>query len=125
MALITMLVAIMIGMSLFTMILYVIFSQVTVRKLRNNPQTKHALGTEFVSGWDVINVAQALAFPRSWSNKLENTRLSFIHAKASFLLENTGVLDRVLGIIFYWFMTVTGIFGIVIVILNFFCVFAK
>ena len=48
-----------------TCILYVLFGQITVRKLRNNPKTKDALGLEYASGWDIINVAQALAFPRS------------------------------------------------------------
>jgi len=44
-------------------ILYVVFGQVTVRKLIKNPETKHELGVEFVSGWDIVNVAQALSIP--------------------------------------------------------------
>jgi len=55
-----------VGICMFlTAILYVIFGQVTVKKLRKNPKTKDALGLEYVSGWDIINVAQALAIPRS------------------------------------------------------------
>ena len=50
---------------LIACLLYVVFGQVTVRRLRKNPKTKDALGLEFVSGWDIINVAQALAFPSS------------------------------------------------------------
>lgn len=46
-------------------ILYVAFGQITVRKLRKNPKTKDALGLEYASGWDIINVAQVFAFPRS------------------------------------------------------------
>jgi len=45
-------------------ILFVIFGQVTVRKLRNNPETRHELGMEFASGWDITNVAQALSLPK-------------------------------------------------------------
>ena len=44
-------------------ILYVIFGQVTVQKLRKNPETRDKLGFEFVSGWDIIKVAQALSLP--------------------------------------------------------------
>jgi len=40
-------------------ILFIIFGQVTVRKLRKNPETKHELGIEFASGWDIFNVASA------------------------------------------------------------------
>jgi len=37
--------------------LFVLFGQITVRKLRKNPATKNELGVEFLSGWDIINVA--------------------------------------------------------------------
>jgi len=118
-ALITIFVGIMIGMSLLTMILYIFFAQITVKKLRKNSKTRDFLGVEYVSGWDIINVAQALAFPLSWSLKIENSKLSFMHAKASLLLENTNIFDRILGCVFYWFMILTGLFGITIVILNY------
>jgi hypothetical protein len=52
--------------TILTGIMFVLFGQITVRKLRKNPKTRNALGLEYVSGWDVINAAQALAFPRSW-----------------------------------------------------------
>ncbi len=45
-------------------ILFVIFGLVTVRKLRKNPETKHALGIEFASGWDILNVAGALSLSK-------------------------------------------------------------
>ena len=99
-------------------ILYVIFGQVTVRKLRKNPNTKEALGLEYVSGWDIINVAQALALPRSWSKKLEGSRLSFMYANTKVLLENTTGLDRFLGAAFYWIMMFSGLSGALLVILN-------
>jgi len=66
-----------VGFCMFlTAIFYVAFGQVTVKKLRKNPKTKDILGLEYVSGWNIINVAQALAIPRSWSRKLEKSPLS-------------------------------------------------
>jgi hypothetical protein len=103
---------------LFSLILYVVFGQVTVRKLRKNPDTKNVLGVEFASGWDIINVAQALAIPRSWAKKLESSPLSSLYAKSEFLLKNTTRFDRILAVIFYWFFTVSGISMIVLVALN-------
>lgn len=43
--------------------------------LNNNAQagknlaTKDNLGIEFMGGWDIFNVAQALSLPRSWRKK--------------------------------------------------------
>ena len=103
---------------LIACLLYVIFGQVTVRRLRKNPKTKEALGLEFVSGWDIINVAQALAFPASWSRKLEESRISFLYANAKMLRENTTRLDRFLGSMFYWTMMLSGLSGALLVLLN-------
>ena len=108
-----------------TCILYVLFGQITVRKLRKNPKTRDELGLEYVSGWDIINVAQALAFPHSWSNKLKKSRLSFMHANAKVLLENTNALDRFLGIFFYWIMMFSGLSGAFLVLLNSLGIFAE
>lgn len=100
-------------------ILYVIFGQVTVRKLRKNPKTKGELGLEYASGWHIINVAQALAIPRSWSRKLERSPLSSIHANSQVLFENTSKFDRLLGAIFYWLLMLSGLSGALLVLLNF------
>src|SRR5690606_3072570 len=96
---------------LFTCILYVLFGQVTVRKLRKNPKTKEALGFEYVSGWDIINAAQALALPKFWMRKLEKTTLSTLYAKSEILFANTTRFDRVLGAAFYWLLMVSGLGG--------------
>ena len=101
-----------------TCILYVVFGQVTVRKLRKNPKTKGALGTEFVSGWDIINVAQTLAIPRSWSKKFENSPLAYMYTNSDLLFEHVNKFDRILGAVFYWVLTVSGLVGILLVILN-------
>lgn len=111
MELITIIVGVLICMAFVTMVLFVLFGQVTVRKLRKNPSTKDELGVEFMSGWDIINVAQALAFPKSWSRKLERSPLSSLHAKASLLMDHTNRFDRLLGAVFYWFLMATGLSG--------------
>lgn len=105
------------------MIFYVLFGQVTVRKLRKNPETKNALGIEFASGWDILNVAGALALPRWLNRKLRNTQLSYLYANAKILEKNTTRLDRILAIIFYTLYVYTGLSLIILVVLDYFGVF--
>lgn len=104
-------------------ILYVVFGQITVRKLRKNPKTKDALGVEFASGWDIINVAQAFSLPRSWTKKIEDSKYSFMYANATVLYENTTRFDHILGCIFYWLLTISGLSGILLVLLDNFGIF--
>lgn len=110
---------------IFSAILYVAFGQITVRKLRGNPKTKDKLGVEFASGWHILNVAQALAFPRSWSRKLEKSPLSSMHANSQVLIENTNKFDRFLGIVFYWLFMTSGLSGALLVLLNFLGIFSE
>ena len=105
---ITLLVGLLILSSVITGILFVAFGQLTVRKLRKNPATKSHLGIEFASGWDIINVAQALSMPKSWRRKLEKSSLSVLYANSDLLFEHTSKFDQILGIVFYWSLTVTG-----------------
>ncbi|QIL90245.1 hypothetical protein ACONUD_18520 [Microbulbifer harenosus] len=98
-------------------VFYVVFGQVTVRKLRRNPITKAHLGVEFISGWDIFNVAQALATPRKFHKILEKGKLAFLNADSEILLKNTNTTDRVLAIIFFWTFFLSGsvmIFAILI-----------
>lgn len=97
------------GMSglFLSMILYVLFGQVTVRKLRKNPETKSCLGVEFASGWDVLNVAQALALPKFITEKLSKSEISFFYANTELLVKSTNKFDRSLAFIFYWLFTVS------------------
>jgi len=108
-----------------TCILYVIFGQVTVRKLRKNPQTKNVLGGEYISGWDIINVAQALAFPRSWSRVMEKSPLSFMYANSELIINHTNKFDHILGFIFYWLLILSGLSGALLVLLNYLGFFAE
>ncbi|NMH63907.1 hypothetical protein [Shewanella salipaludis] len=111
-------VGILIVAAVLVSMLYIAFGQLTVKRLRKNPKTKDALGLEYVSGWDIINVAQALALPRNWSKKLEERSRYFMHAKASLLLENTNKFDRLLGSVFYWLLIITGLSSALLVLLN-------
>ncbi len=92
-----------------TMVLFILFGQITVRKLRKNPKTKEDLGIEFASGWDIINVAQALALPSSWLKRIENSPLAFMEANSRVIRENTNKFDHILGAIFYWLLMTTGL----------------
>ena len=90
-----------IATAFFWMIVFVVFGQVTVRKLRKNPATRHELGMEFMSGYDIFNVAGALALPRWLNRKLRGTPLTFLYANADILDKHTTRLDRLLAMIFY------------------------
>ncbi len=101
-----------------TSILFVIFGQVTVRKLRKNPETKDHLGLEFASGWDILNVAKALALPKWLNDKLEGTPLSFLYADSDLLYKHTTKFDRILARVFYLLLYFTGIGVIVLGLLD-------
>lgn len=103
---------------LLALVLYVAFGQITVRKLRRNPGNEHALGVEFASGWDIFNVAQALALPRSWTKKLESSHLSALYANSETLRRQTTPLDRALAATFFWLFTMSGFAIIGLVALN-------
>jgi len=102
----------------FALIFYVVFGQVTVRKLRKNPKTKDALGSELASGWDILNVAKVMALPNSWSKRFENSILSSMYANSSLILEHTNKLDRFLGVLFFWLWLVSGSTMILLVVLK-------
>lgn len=124
MSLFSQLLAISAVVGFFALIFYVIFGQITVRKLRKNAKTKDALGSELASGWDILNVAKALALPISWSKKFENSPLSFMYANSSVVLEYTNKLDRFLGIVFFWLWLVSGSMMIFLILLKYIGVFS-
>jgi len=105
------------------MILYIVFGQITARKLRKNPETKHELGVEFASGWDILNVAGALAMPRWLNRKFQSTPLAFLYANAEILDKNTNVFDRVLATVFYGLFVFSGSSLILLMILDAFGIF--
>lgn len=85
-----------------SLFLYVLFGQITVRKLRKNPKTKSELGLEFACGWDILNVAQALAMPKKIQKVLEKGQLAFLSANSEIISQHTNRFDKALAIIFYW-----------------------
>jgi hypothetical protein len=101
MSLFSLLLAIGACVEIITLILFVIFGQATVRKLRKNPETKDSLGIEFVSGWDIFNVAQALALPRKYAQWRKKAPLGMLHADADLLHKHTTRFDRILARVFY------------------------
>jgi hypothetical protein len=101
-----------------TAIFFVVFGQVTVRKLRKNPETRDYLGLEFVSGWDITNVAQTLFMPKWMNDKLKESPLSFLHANYDLLYKHTTKFDRILARVFYSLMLFTTLDFIVLVLLD-------
>ncbi|CAG19830.1 hypothetical protein [Photobacterium profundum] len=121
----TIIVMVIILSSMVTGILFVVFGQVTVRKLRKNPKTKDVLGGELVSGWDILNVAKALSLPRSWSKKLENSALSFMYANSDLLFEHTTKFDRLLSAMFFLCWLVSGFSSLLLIALDSFGFFSE
>ena len=119
MSLITLFVGIIILMSLFVMILYVAFGQITVRRLRKNPETKNMLGIEFASGWDILNVAGALSRPKWLNERFKLSKLSSFNANAEILYKHTSLFDRVLARAFWYLYVMSGTFMLLVVALSF------
>lgn len=100
------------------MMLFLLFSQLTVRKLEKNPQTRDELGFEYISGWNIINTAQALAMPNVLIKKIDKSPLASFFADSESLNRNTNKFDKILAIIFYWLFIFSGMFAAVLVLLN-------
>lgn len=100
------------------MILYVFFGQLTVRNLRKKEALKNDMGVEFVSGWDIINAAQALLLLKRLSDRLEAGPLSLMYANTILLREHTTSIDRLVGACFYWALTLSELVLIGVVVLD-------
>lgn len=85
------------------LILQVVFGEVTVRRLRKDPETKGKLGIEFVSGLDIVGIAQALSLPRSFALRSSKRPFSLL-PKAELLYAHTTKADRFLARLFYWML---------------------
>lgn len=101
-----------------TSILLVAFGQITVRRLRKDPEIRNALGFEYMSGRDIFNTAQALGLPIRVIRKLRSTKLGFLYADPDLLLRHTSRFDRILGRLFFWSYMSTGVLGVLFLILN-------
>lgn len=106
-----------------TCILFVLFGQLTVRKLRKKPEVKDKLGIEFASGWDILNVASALCRPKWLDDRYKKSRLSGLAANAEVLYQHTTLFDRILARIFWYSYVMSGTGLILMLILNLLGVF--
>jgi hypothetical protein len=79
------------------LILFVIFGQKTVRKLRKNPATKGALGIQFIHGWDIGNVMMALALPEKITRLRKGSSLAALTADSELLKKHTTPFDQILA----------------------------
>lgn len=110
-------------LALIACVLFVVFGQVTVSKLRKNPEAKNALGVELASGWDIINVAGALSRPKWLSRKFEASQLAALSANAEVLYAYTNRFDRCLGRLFFSIYVTSGVLLVVFSLLSMFGVF--
>jgi hypothetical protein len=106
--------------SIIALILYVIFGQVTVRRLRKNPETKDSLGIEFISGWDILNVAEALALPKKYAQRRKKLAFGMLRADPDVLYKHTTRFDRILAKVFLIPFAFAGGFGVVLMLLDIF-----
>lgn len=106
--------AIVLGLiTFFTMvlswILFVIFGQVTVRRLRRNPATRNRLGVELISGWDIVQASSALSRSRRLTKRLERGPLRGYFADSQTLRAHTTRLDRALAAACYWGLRISAV----------------
>jgi hypothetical protein len=111
------LVAILIVGTVLTSFLFLIFAQVTVRKLEKNPVTKHALGAEFVSGQRIVHAACALVLPLWYFRRARQNPMSIINANAELVRQYTNGVDKFLAHLFFWPFVTTGFGGAICSIL--------
>ena len=114
---------IIMSIMVINLILFVFFGQKTVRKLRRNPDTKDALGQEFISGWDIINVMSALSLPRKLIRKFRETIVSPLNADADLLYRYTTRIDRILARVLYISMVTSASAMIILMVLDKFGIF--
>ena len=118
--------SVILAVAFISCILFVIFGQVTVRKLRKNPETKHVLGIEFASGLDILNVAQALTLPKAVAQKIRRNSISMglgFAADPDLLYKHTTVFDRVLARVFYTLFALSGSAATLLGVLYWFGIF--
>jgi hypothetical protein len=119
MSLFSLLLAIDFCIAIIGWILFVIFGQATVRKLRKNPETKDALGIEYISGWDILNVAQALTFTKKFNKQIKKAPFGTLHADAEVLYEHTTKLDRILARACFIPFMFAAFFGLALCLMDF------
>lgn len=99
-------------------VLFVLFGQLTVRKLRKNTETKNRLGVKFASGWDILNVAQALALPKSITQKLAKSPMGGFYADRDILEKHTNIFDRYLARLFWYTYVISVVLMLIFIAAN-------
>lgn len=107
----------MLGLVL-TCILFVVFGDVAVRRLRKITEIKDKLGFEYVNGRDIMNVAMALSIPRKLNQRDINSKAGFMFADAGSISPYTRKVDRFIAKLFFWSYLITVFTFIVFVILD-------
>jgi len=100
------------------MFLLLIFATTTARKLKKNPVTRDSLGFEFVSGYRIFTIAQALAWPQAITKKIQNKPLYFLHANSELIHKHTNKFDKILAALFYWPLAFWSISLLTLIILS-------
>ena len=75
--------------------------------LKKHPETRDKLCIEFVSGMDIVGVAQALSLPKSFALRSSKRPFSLL-ANAELLYKHTTKRDRFLGRLFDWTLIAAG-----------------
>ncbi|WP_226668692.1 hypothetical protein [Microbulbifer aggregans] len=96
---------------------YVTFGFLTVRRLRKIPELDYDLGTRFIGGRDVFKVAAALAVPKPWINKVENSSISFYISNPTLIRKNTNKFEQAFGASVFWSFWIAFLYLASIVIL--------
>lgn len=76
---------------------FLLFGEITMRRLRKNPAVKDSLGASFISGYDIINVSMALSLPKRFMRWAKGSRFPGLYADVDILYQHTSRLDRALA----------------------------
>jgi hypothetical protein len=125
MSLFSLLLAVGCGLELIALILLVVFGQVTVRKLRKNPETKDELGVQVVCGMDILNVAMALTLPKKEAKSLNKSVFNFLHPDPDLLYKHTTRFDKILARVFFIPFMFAGFFLLVLCLMGYFGFFKQ
>ena len=106
-----------------SLVLFVLFGQIAVRKLRKNPETKDHLGMSLASGWDIINVANTFCEPKWYRERVKKSPMAALSADYDLLYKHTTLFDRILARVFMCLWVSSGICLILFALLDSFRVF--
>lgn len=74
---------------------------ITVRRLLRDPQTRNRLGLDIFPGWQTLNVATTLSWPRAAGRYFDSRPLAMFRAHSQTVYAHTNLLDRCLARLCY------------------------